>query len=244
MDIKKILPKTIYSDVPDYYLQVSDVERRLVGKDLKGKTILNIGCGGYIVSDVYFTLLGAKVVGIDYDRNAIERAHNKIKNLKNIDIEVKYGDGRKLDFPDNSFDFTVSFSAIEHMPLYEDRLLVIKEMKRVTKKNGFVIIIGPNFLNLPTTLFSHLFFKRIHEYEHRYVPWELKEMMVKNGLEVVSYDAESVYLVDKALIETRFPWLKTIPLFFFYPLHILLKFLNAKPFKIFGMRMGFKAKKV
>lgn len=238
------LPRKIYSDTPDYYIQVSDVDRRLVGNNLKDKKILDVGCGGHIVSDVYFALLGAKVIGIDYDKNAVEHANNKLKELNNSNVEVKCGDGRKLEFSDNTFDITVSFSAIEHMTSYEDRLLAINEMKRVTKKNGTIIVTGPNFLNLPTTLFSYLFYKRINEYEHRYTPWELKKMMEKNGLEIISYDAESLYLIDKVLIETRFPWIKGIPFSFFYPLHILLKFLNARPFKMFGMRMGFKAKKV
>ncbi len=245
LEIKGLVPPRICSGVPDYYIQASEVDRRLIGNDLKGKKILNVGVGYYLISDIYFARLGAKVVGIDYDKESLIRAKDKLKGLEDLDIELKYGDGRKMDFPDNSFDIAISFSSIEHMPSYNDRLLTIKEMKRVTKKNGLICVTGPNLLNLPTSLFSYFLWKSKGKYEHRYTPWELRKMLTENGLEIVKYDAESVYLVEKALIKNRLPWIKWMfPSFTFYPLHLILKFLNGKPFKIFGMRMGFAARKV
>ena len=124
------------------------------------------------------------------------------------------------------------------------RLKAIEEMARVVKPGGFVVITGPNFLNLPVTFFSRRMFKRIGEYEHRYTPWELKNMLKRCGLKVEEFDAESVYLIDKELIESRFPALANVPLSFFKTLSLFMWVLNEiRLLKIFGMRMGYRAGK-
>ena len=51
----------------------------------------------------------------------------------------EFQDMRKLSYPDNSMDIVVSFSAIEHIPEDGD-ILSAKEMGRVCKPEGFVII--------------------------------------------------------------------------------------------------------
>ena len=237
----------ILEDVPDYYLQASSVDRRLVNKvPLRGKKLLNVGCGSYLVSDFYFAMKGADVVSIDMDKQAIRIAKNKLAKLdsKNeFNLQVMLEDGRKLPFPENTFDIVVSFSAVEHMEKYDDRLKAIEEMARVVKPGGFIVLTGPNFLNLPVTFFSERMFKRTGEYEHRYTPYELKNMLKKCGLKIEEFDAESVYVIDKKLIETRFPSLANVPLFFFKPLSLFMRGFNKiYLLKLFGMRIGFRAK--
>lgn len=66
-------------EIPDYYLQASNVDRRLVRKvSLTGKELLNIGCGSYLISDIYFALMGANVTSIDVDKRAIGIAEKKL----------------------------------------------------------------------------------------------------------------------------------------------------------------------
>ena len=130
------------------------------------------------------------------------------------------------------------------MEKYDDRLKAMEEMAMVVKPGGFVIITGPNYLNLPVTFFSGRMFKRIGEYEHRYTPWELKNMLKKCGLKIGEFDAESVYVIDKELIETRFPPLAKVPPSFFKPLSLFMWVLNkSRLLKIFGMRIGFRTEK-
>ena len=75
-DLKELFAKRgmsfILDDIPDYYLQASSVDRRLISKiSLKEKKLLNIGCGSHLISDIYFAMMGANVTSIDVDRNAI-----------------------------------------------------------------------------------------------------------------------------------------------------------------------------
>jgi uncharacterized protein (TIRG00374 family) len=241
----------ILKDVPSYYAQASKVDRRLLeGIDLKDKKILNVGCGHLLIDDVYLAMHGADVTGIDYTPSKIEIAKEKVEKVKAMfpqrDIKLKtgIGDGRKLDFPDNHFDIVVSYSAIEHMESKEDRAKAVEEMARVVKPQGVVVITGPNFLNFPVTIISKQMFKRKKEFEHRYTPKELKNMLEINNLKIEKFDAETVYTVDKMLIKTRFPFMKNFPLWIFSPAAWCLKtFNNIRFLKKFGMRIGYKAVK-
>lgn len=245
------IPWVFREEVPSFYIQASSVDRRLLnGVDLKGRDLLNVGCGAYIFDDVYFAMCGANVTGIDYNRKAIERAGKKLmsaeekKLIGDMNIKVEIGDGRNLRFEDDSFDIVTSFSAIEHMPSATDRSQAVREMVRVLKPGGLIILTGPNFWNLPTTVLSKLLFKRINEFEHRYTPGELKRLLTSAGLMVEMFDAETVYTIDELFIERKVPFLKPIPLVFFRPLAFLLRVFNAVPlFKKLGMRIGYRAKK-
>lgn len=245
------IPKIFTEGIPSYYMQASSVDRRLLkGEKLKGKKILNVGCGSYLFDDIYFAMNCADVTSIDYSSKAINDAKKRLetarqKNLiNNIKIRVEQGDGRNLRFKDNSFDIVTSYSAIEHMSSRKDRLKAVKEMARVAKPGGIVIITGPNYLNLPTTFLSRMMYKRIKEFEHRYTPRELRNMLTSSSLKIEKFDAESVYVIDKRLVETRLPPLRFVPKLFFKPLSWSLWAFNAfPPLKKFGMRMGYKARK-
>jgi ubiquinone/menaquinone biosynthesis C-methylase UbiE len=248
----KNIPKIFTQGIPSYYIQVSSMDRRLLkGEPIKGKKILNVGCGNHIFDDICLAMKGADIVGIDYSHEAVKKAKEKLKIAKkrhlinNIKIKVEHGDGRNLKFKDNYFDIVTSYSAIEHMPSRKDRLKMVKEMARVTKRGGVVVITVPNYLNFPTTFLSGRTYKRIKEFEYRYTPSELKKILIANNLKIEKFDAESVYVIDKRLIETRLPLLKFIPPLFFKPLSWMLWTFNAVPlFKKFGMRMGYRTRKI
>jgi len=250
IDTKEV-PLVFREKIPGYYIQTSSVDRRLLGAgNLKGRKILNIGCGQYLFDDIWMAMNGADVTSIDYSRDAVELAKKRLgiarKNgqVKNAKISVELGDGRKLRFPDNTFDIVTSNSAIEHMPFPEDRYSAVKEMARVAKHGGKVIITGPNYLNFPATILSRRAFRRRNQFEHRFLPSELRKMLSSNGLEIEKFDAESVYVIDKRLVMSRFPSLDFLPISAFKPLSVVLRIFNSISFlKIFGMRMGFRARK-
>ena len=105
--------------------------------------MLDVGCGE-MLSDLGF--LGAnvgKVVGLDlydYDPGHVERVANRI-HLNGIDFPSDYAarvayrsyDGRKFPFPDRTFDFVFSWSAMEHI---HDVPAVLAEMARVLEPGG------------------------------------------------------------------------------------------------------------
>jgi len=98
---------------------------------LKGKTMLDLGCGrgGYTK---IFKKAGAKVISLDLE----------IPQVKKIFPAFVNGDAIKLPFKDNSFDFIFSSSLIEHLP---KPYLLVKEARRVLKKNGIFFLSFPPF---------------------------------------------------------------------------------------------------
>lgn len=126
--------------------------------DIRGKHILDIGCGMGGVS-TYFALNGAKwVVAIDYDekRVATARAYANKKGAQNISFEVC--DASSLPYERDEFDMIMMTSVVEHLP---DPEAVFKECYRVLKKGGTVNL---NFPPYYSPLGAHL-------YDYVYMPW-------------------------------------------------------------------------
>lgn len=107
----------------------------------KSEKVLDVACGFGYGTKILHRLTGMKVVGLDLSEAAINYA-KKICFKKPV-INFLVGDARNLPFPDNSFQYIVSFETIEHMH-YQDALSMIKELHRVLKPGGILIISTPN----------------------------------------------------------------------------------------------------
>ncbi len=105
----------------------------------KGKKVLDLACGeGY--GSFLMSEWGAKeVVGVDISKEAI---HSANKNFKKDNIKFVNSNVEDLNFiEDNSFDLIVSFETIEHL---SNPNLFLKEIKRVIRPEGAIIISCPN----------------------------------------------------------------------------------------------------
>jgi ubiquinone/menaquinone biosynthesis C-methylase UbiE len=102
-----------------------------------GKNVLDIACGeGYGTN-----LLASKathVSGMDIDKATIEKAKAKYdkKNISFTESRVE-----KISANDNEFDLVASFETLEHL---SDQASMLKEIKRVMKQGGLLIISTPD----------------------------------------------------------------------------------------------------
>lgn len=107
----------------------------------KNTNVLDIGCGrGELI--YYISKMGANGYGIDYSSSAIKLA-NALKSKKEQRYKEKMHflvmDAKALQFKDSFFDSVIMTDVVEH--LYPEELdIVIKEVKRVLKPNGELII--------------------------------------------------------------------------------------------------------
>ena|SRR3989338_9159352 len=85
--------------------------------------------------------LGHDNIGIDLSLEMLAQAKKKIN--PSLKLRFQQADGTKLPFKENSFDATIISLGLHDMP-YEIELLVLKEMKRVTKKSGSILIVDYN----------------------------------------------------------------------------------------------------
>ncbi len=105
---------------------------------VRTKKVLDIGCGTGYGADLIASK-ASEVIGVDISDEAINyaRQHYKRENIK-----FSVGDATHLNFlKEKEFDTVVSFEVIEHIAAYFQYL---KEIRRVLKDDGILIISTPN----------------------------------------------------------------------------------------------------
>ncbi len=124
------------------------LERVFAGKDKSKISILSVGCGNGEEIDT-ITEHGFQGIGVDPGYRIVEW---KLRGHKDRFFVAK---GEELPFRDEAFDLVLSFGVIEHVGAIGDtvkvnpdyqrkRRLFAKEMLRVTKKDGFILMATPN----------------------------------------------------------------------------------------------------
>ncbi len=156
--------------------------------DLSNTKILDVGCGGGIVSEG-IAKIGAIVTGIDFVKANIEVAkkHSKKNNLK-ISYIVKDFEKDKIN---NKFDAIIIFEVLEHLDNWEKFLINIRSN---LKKNGVLMISTIN-RNLISKFFAldiaENFLKWIPKKTHNYYkfikPEELEFVLSKNNFKKIKF---------------------------------------------------------
>lgn len=103
---------------------------------------LGVGAGrtGYT-----FAPLVSRYVGLDYSPRMLERA----RRLLGDSVELVLGDARELDSVSGSFDFVLfSFNGIDAVGP-EDRLRILREVRRVLKPDGHFLFSSHSMGTLP-----------------------------------------------------------------------------------------------
>eukprot|EP00413_Alexandrium_margalefii_P039174 CAMPEP_0204602736 /NCGR_PEP_ID=MMETSP0661-20131031/56836_1 /ASSEMBLY_ACC=CAM_ASM_000606 /TAXON_ID=109239 /ORGANISM="Alexandrium margalefi, Strain AMGDE01CS-322" /LENGTH=324 /DNA_ID=CAMNT_0051613735 /DNA_START=95 /DNA_END=1070 /DNA_ORIENTATION=- len=120
------------------------------GVDLKGKSVLEVGSGWGGPSLLFAKECGAaKVVGIDLQAKAVEKASLRAAELGLQDIvEFKTVNSLNWPFPDGAFDIVFSKDALLHTP---DKETLYAEMARVLKPGGQVVYADSFGTDLPAT---------------------------------------------------------------------------------------------
>lgn len=167
------------------------IMKKLLEKS-QGKNILDVACG----TGRFFHLYGKrKIYGIDISEDQLKEA--KKKDRKAI---LKKCDAENISYPDNKFDVVITSQFIEHIPQYEN---VIKEMVRVCKKGGSLIIDFPNKHSLtyfPTK--TRLLFGKI-PYLNLFSKKQIENLARKFNLEIKEWEHTVIitpYIFPNALI--------------------------------------------
>lgn len=125
-------------DGRDWYFLIYERKMKIIVKIIEefyGRKILDCGCGeGILVEE--FKSKGYDIEGID----------------KNYESEfVKAGDITNMEYPDNQFDVVLLLDVLEHLP-YNEQYSALKEIKRVLKNQGTLILSIPNIANMSARL--------------------------------------------------------------------------------------------
>ncbi|HLC59962.1 MAG TPA: class I SAM-dependent methyltransferase [Candidatus Nanoarchaeia archaeon] len=100
----------------------------------KNAKVLDLGCGTGISVAKFLDGKDCKVTGIDFSDGMLELARKNVPKAKFIKMDIT-----KMKFKKNSFDGTVSFYAIIHIPrIYHEN--IYKKLHRMLKKNGIFLV--------------------------------------------------------------------------------------------------------
>lgn len=119
------------------------VFKKALGKPVKNLHILEPGCGSGIMS-ARLAQQGAKVYLLDISPNALKTAQFNFKRKNTVPAESIQGDLLAMPLADKCMDVVWNQGVIEH---FTDRKVVVKEMFRVIKPGGKIIILVPGFLS-------------------------------------------------------------------------------------------------
>ena len=178
---------------------INDFDLKNKKKPLQGLKILDIGCGGGLLSEP-LARLGAKVTGIDPIKRNIEIAKHHLKKSK---LNVKYYNFSPERFKSNNkYDVILNMEIVEHVQNID---LFIKQSSKFLKKSGTMFI-----ATLNQTLKSYLFAIIGAEYILKWLPigthdWQkfikpddLIRICKKNSLNLKNIDGMSFNpIIDK-----------------------------------------------
>jgi len=107
-------------------------------EELKEGKVLDIGCGPGVMVD-HLLNKGLEFYGVDLSKEMIEQCKQDFRHIPSAHFSV--GRIEKIEFPDSFFNAVVCMGVVEYI---DDDQGAIREMKRVAKPGGFIIITLPN----------------------------------------------------------------------------------------------------
>lgn len=192
IDAAKRMYRDILKDLQKHHISV-----------VKQPKILDVACGtGEFLVEAQ--KLGMDVYGVDLSSYAISFAK------KHTDGTFLVGNGEKLSFKVNTFDYVTCIGSLEHFPHPEKGIL---EMARVLKKDsGRCIIHVPNLMFLGHIYMTYRYGimpsegkQSFSETFYTYEGW--KNLLEKNGLSVIKCSAvNDMSKTEKVSRFTKFIW--------------------------------------
>lgn len=159
----------------------------------KKLTILDVGCGtGKNMEELAHW---GDVWGVDVSEDAL--AFCRKRGL----TQLKKGEAEHLPFPKETFDVAILLDVLEHV----DDVIAIREIKRVLKNSGFIVITVPAFWWLWSKWDEILHHKR------RYTKGQLGEILTKEGFVVQRNTYIHSFLVVPSLIIRKLKQLQKKP---------------------------------
>ncbi|MBN2010092.1 class I SAM-dependent methyltransferase [candidate division KSB1 bacterium] len=133
-----------------------------------GHQVLEIGCGMGTMA-MQWALHGVELSAIDLNHYAVTQTRTRFE-LFQLTGDIRQGDARNLDFPDQQFDYVYSWGVLHHSPNLEKSLAELIRVLKPGGRYGIMLYHRHSFLNCYWTHFIEGF---LH-YEHRFLgPLEL-----------------------------------------------------------------------
>lgn len=211
---KKYANYLLYKTIDDYnkIAEKFSSTRNFLSKDilelkkyaLEGDYIFDLGCGNGRLSEL-FDDMDVSYIGGDSSDKLVEIAQKRYPKRDFFALNPI-----ELDFDDSTFDKIYCLSVFHHIPSVEMRVKYLKEIRRVLKPNGLLILSVWNLWNRPGTFIeiikSGIFhpkldlndiflpFKdgetKVNRYIHCFKKNELEKLLFETGFEINSIEMQ------------------------------------------------------
>lgn len=118
--------------------------------DLKGKRVLELGCGAGEGS-VYFATKGANAVATDISTGMVAVVH-RVAEKYGVKVAAHRMTAEVIDYPDASFDVVYGNGVLHHVDFHK----AVQEASRVLKPGGKAIFIEPLSYNPVINVYRHI----------------------------------------------------------------------------------------
>lgn len=108
---------------------------------VNGKVVSDIGCGSGYGCKILNEGGANKVFGTDISESAISYARRKFRRYGRFSIQTCTD---LKSYADDSFDVTVCSEVLEHIKEYSTEDIALEELRRITKRDGIIILATPN----------------------------------------------------------------------------------------------------
>ena len=185
---------------------------------VRNKRVADIGCGSGYGCAILKQNGAILVSGADISKQAIRFAKKQYSEFADFTIQ---GITDLKEYPNGSFDIVISSEVLEHIKEYRMEQRAMKQLKRITKENGLLIIGTPNSEMLEDLGFSFdeinsLLSKNFQQFcifENALVPfrnkdkvlWERRVCDGRTGVII----SENINLGETVLPDNSEPELKT-----------------------------------
>lgn len=212
-----------------FYRTPQPFGRLIPFEKLKGKRVLEIGCGLGLHSQL-IAEAGARLTSIDLTPRAVGLTQKRMA-LKGIECDVRVMDAENMEFEENEFDFVWSWGVIHHSANTDE---IIRQVARVLKPGGEFRFMVYNrrslhaWVNLARGVFTGKIFKGMSPAEildfycdgyvaRHFKVSEMSELLIESGLvpeeiRVMGQKSELLPLPGRGAIgQLKYSFLNRIP---------------------------------
>ena len=123
--------------IPEYEATEKHWEIFFTADEVRGKSVLDAGCGTGIFSIIFANKGAGQVTGIDISEGSLQTARSLKDKAGLTNTRFQIEDMLQLPFADESFDIVWAWGTVHHTT---DPVRAIQELIRVLKKGGFILL--------------------------------------------------------------------------------------------------------
>jgi len=123
--------------IPEYPASEKHWELFYTEEEVRGRTVLDAGCGTGIFSIIFANKGAAKVMGIDISPGSLMTAESLRKKFNLQNVEFQKQDMLELPFGDETFDIIWAWGTVHHTTA---PFKAISELVRVLKRGGSFLL--------------------------------------------------------------------------------------------------------